>query len=302
MSKFTCLVLCAVAVSLSSVYAKVTDEEKAAIRAAIAPLIAECSEQHGVSEDDIKAAKESHNADNLNPCFMGCFFKKSGIFDAEGKLDLESGMTKLQKYVKDPAAISKFEEVGKQCASVNDQAVSDGDAGCERAKLLVACALEHKADTQGSNNNMSKFTCLVLCAVAVSLSSVYAKISDEEKAAIHEAVLPILTECSQAFGVSEADIKTAKEDRSTDNLNSCFIGCFFKKMGVLDAEGKYNVDQGLSNLSKYIKSDENRAALEEVAKECATVNDEAVSDGAAGCERAQHLVACALAHKAEIPL
>lgn len=38
----------------------------------------------------------------------------------------------------------------------------------------------------------------------------------------------------------------------------------------LDAEGKYNVDQGLSNLSKYIKSDENRAALEEVAKECAT--------------------------------
>ncbi|CAH0625400.1 unnamed protein product [Chrysodeixis includens] len=126
--------------------AKVTDEEKAAIRAAVAPLIAECSQQHGVSEDDIKAAKESHSADNLNPCFMGCFFKKAGIFDADGKLDIATGLTKLQKFVKDPETVSKFEQVGKECASVNDQAVSDGDAGCERAKLLVACALEHKTD------------------------------------------------------------------------------------------------------------------------------------------------------------
>lgn len=55
----------------------VTEEEKAAFREVMAPLIAECSEEHGVSDADIQAAKEAGSADAIEPCFLGCVMKKT---------------------------------------------------------------------------------------------------------------------------------------------------------------------------------------------------------------------------------
>ncbi|XP_022826721.1 general odorant-binding protein 28a-like [Spodoptera litura] len=147
MSKFTCIILCVVAASLTKVsHAAVTEEEKEAFREAMAPIIAECSEEHGVSEADIKAAKESASADNIKPCFLGCVMKKIEVLDAKGLYDAETGLGKLRKFVKDDDEFAKFEDIAKKCLKVNDESVSDGEAGCDRAKLVLGCFIEHKVE------------------------------------------------------------------------------------------------------------------------------------------------------------
>nr|ASA40067.1 odorant-binding protein 31 [Helicoverpa armigera] len=147
MSKFTCIVLCVVAASLTkNTHAAISEEEKEAFRAAMAPILAECSEEHGVSEKDIEAAKESGNADDIKPCFLGCLMKKTETLDAKGLFDAEKGLSQLKKFIKDDEDLAKFEKIGNICKSVNEKAVSDGEEGCERAKLLLACFLEHKAE------------------------------------------------------------------------------------------------------------------------------------------------------------
>ncbi|CAB3244391.1 unnamed protein product [Arctia plantaginis] len=145
MAKYTSLLFCIVAASLAAVTA-VTDEEKAVFREAMEPIIAACSAEHSVSEGDIKAAKELHYADNIKPCFIGCVMKKTEILDSNGLYDAEKGLSKLRKFVKSDEDFAKFESVAKKCLKVNDEPVSDGAAGCDRAKLIMACAVENKAE------------------------------------------------------------------------------------------------------------------------------------------------------------
>ncbi|XP_026730653.1 uncharacterized protein LOC113495856 [Trichoplusia ni] len=145
MSKFTCLFLCIVAASLTKVSA-ITDEEKAAIRALMQPIIAECSEEHDVSEGDIETAKETANADAIKPCFLGCILKKTNVIDDNGKYDVETSIEQMKKLIKSEEDIEKLEKIGKECSAVNDKEVSDGEEGCERAKLLIACYFEHKSE------------------------------------------------------------------------------------------------------------------------------------------------------------
>ncbi|KAJ8720181.1 hypothetical protein PYW07_012224 [Mythimna separata] len=144
MSKFTCLVLCVVAASVSRAYA--SEEDKAAFRAAIQPIVDECSKEHGVSSDDIESAKTAGSADNIKPCFLGCVLKKAEILNAKGEYDSDKALTKLKKFVPDETKYAKYAEIGKKCESVNEKAVSDGEAGCERGALLTACFLENRAD------------------------------------------------------------------------------------------------------------------------------------------------------------
>nr|XP_049700402.1 uncharacterized protein LOC126055405 [Helicoverpa armigera] len=144
MSKFTCLLLCVVAVSLSKVHA--TEEEKEAIREAVRPIMQACGKEHGVTLDDLKAAKAAHSADGIKPCFQSCVYKKAGIFNDNGEYDIVNAKTKLQKFVTNDEEYARIAAVGKTCASVNDKPVSDGAAGCDRAALLTACFLEHRAE------------------------------------------------------------------------------------------------------------------------------------------------------------
>ncbi|KAJ8720179.1 hypothetical protein PYW07_012222 [Mythimna separata] len=144
MSKFTCLVFFIVAASISKAYA--SEEEKAAFREAVKPIIEECSKEHGVSIDELKAAKAAASADGIDNCFLGCVFKKAEVINAKGEFDLDNALTKLKGFVSNEDHFAKFEDIGKKCASVNEKPVSDGDAGCERAAMLTACFLEHKGE------------------------------------------------------------------------------------------------------------------------------------------------------------
>lgn len=57
----------------------VTDEEKAAFLADISPLIAKCSQSHGVSAEAVKTATDTISADGINPCFIACVLKDMGV-------------------------------------------------------------------------------------------------------------------------------------------------------------------------------------------------------------------------------
>ncbi|XP_022827156.1 uncharacterized protein LOC111356886 isoform X1 [Spodoptera litura] len=147
MSKFTCLVLCVVAVSLSGVHA--TAEEKAAFIEAVKPYVQECSKEHGVTPEDIKSAKAAGNADGINSCFLSCVYKKAEVITEKGEYDVDKALEKLKKFVSNEDDYAKFANIGKKCASVNEKSVSDGEAGCERAALLTSCFLEHKSEKSG---------------------------------------------------------------------------------------------------------------------------------------------------------
>nr|XP_049700394.1 B1 protein isoform X1 [Helicoverpa armigera] len=146
MSKFTFFVLCVVAVSLTKVHA--SDEDKAKLHEALKPLVEECMKEHEVSLDDLKAAKEAKSADGVKPCFLACVYKKAEVLNDKGEFDADHALEKLKEFVSDEDVLAKVAEVGNTCKAVNDKAVSDGDAGCERAALLTACFLEHKAEVK----------------------------------------------------------------------------------------------------------------------------------------------------------
>nr|ALS03854.1 odorant-binding protein 6 [Ectropis obliqua] len=144
MAKLQCFVFLGVLAVFSVASAAISEEDKNAIKAEMLPVLAECGKEHGVTEKDVKEAKESNNVDAINPCFIACFMKKRKIIDDEGKYAPEVAKSEHAKYIHDAELVAKLDEISDNCASVNDQAVSDGAKGCERAKLLTACLTEHK--------------------------------------------------------------------------------------------------------------------------------------------------------------
>ncbi|XP_053608370.1 uncharacterized protein LOC128674083 [Plodia interpunctella] len=143
---------------------------------------------------------------------------------------------------------------------------------------------------------MSLRLVLSLAFVAVAFSKVLA-LSDEEKAAIHGSVLKFVQECSTEYNISEEKLKEAKEKKSTEGIEPCAIGCVFKKAKFINDQGLYEPERAKEIGAKYVNAEEDRKKYAEIADECASVNDESVSDGDKGCERAKLLLACMAKHK-----
>ncbi|XP_050550078.1 uncharacterized protein LOC118267986 [Spodoptera frugiperda] len=140
MAKFACLVLCVVAATLGSIH--VANGET--LRESLRPVIVACSKEHGVTDEEIQAAKEAGSPASIKPCFIACVFKKAGFLDDQGQIDIETGLKNLKQFVKDDEQYKKLEEVSKLCSFVKDKVVSDGAAGCEKGALLAGCFLDHK--------------------------------------------------------------------------------------------------------------------------------------------------------------
>uniref|UniRef100_A0A2A4K7T5 Odorant binding protein n=1 Tax=Heliothis virescens TaxID=7102 RepID=A0A2A4K7T5_HELVI len=144
MCKLTCLLLAAVAVIISNVNGD--EEGRAAFRQAMGPLVMECSNEFGVTGEDMKNAQQNANPEALNPCFIGCVFKKFGIMTSSGTYDADASLAKIRAVVQNDELYAKLKDIGEKCNSVNDASVSDGDAGCERAALLAKCFMDNKSE------------------------------------------------------------------------------------------------------------------------------------------------------------
>ncbi|KAJ8720178.1 hypothetical protein PYW07_012221 [Mythimna separata] len=141
MSKFTCLVLCVVAASLSSFYVRA---HTPTFRDSLQPLIEACSEEYpGVTSDMVNQAAKEGNPNIIHPCFNGCVFKKAGFINEKGEYDTNSALTNLRKLVTHEEQYRKLAEIARQCTSVKDT-VTDGEAGCERGARISACFLQQK--------------------------------------------------------------------------------------------------------------------------------------------------------------
>ncbi|CAH2258892.1 jg12575 [Pararge aegeria aegeria] len=141
---FVLVVFGLVAVSLRSAHGTLSDEERTKIHAALIPFVAECSKEYGVSEENIKEAKESGQLGKIDPCLMACVFQKIKLIDEKGLFDSNAAVELVQKYISSEDDQSKLVEIIEKCKSVNDEEVSDGEKGCERARLLFECSIPFK--------------------------------------------------------------------------------------------------------------------------------------------------------------
>ncbi|XP_013191566.1 uncharacterized protein LOC106135739 [Amyelois transitella] len=137
------LCLAVVAVALSGVVT-LTPEEESSIRGHLREFVNECSKEYGISEEQLKTAKENKNVDGIEPCAIGCVYKKAKFINDQGLYDVDKAKEISAKYVNSEDDRKKFAEIADDCSAVNDESVSDGDKGCERAKLLLSCMFKHK--------------------------------------------------------------------------------------------------------------------------------------------------------------
>ncbi|XP_075977374.1 uncharacterized protein LOC142977381 [Anticarsia gemmatalis] len=276
-----------------------SEEEEAAIIEALKPIVMDCIEECGLTEEDLK--KENHKDMDIN--FKKCFLKKIGLLNEKGEYDREAVKQQVILYTDNEDEANKLQGALDECFKGKEEELKDDkDAENKRVDIIYECLKNFKEVRSGTTCsfvNMSKFTCLVVCFVAAALNGVYA-VSEEEKSHFRESVMPLVLQCSQEHGVSLADIKAAKTSRNIDGVKPCFLGCVFKKAGVITEQGVFDVDTGLTKLRKYVNTDEDFDKFADVGKKCASVNDKPVSDGEAGCERAKMLMSCFLEHKAEV--
>ncbi|XP_049700401.2 uncharacterized protein LOC110378743 [Helicoverpa armigera] len=119
-------------------------EEELSIKEALHPFVVECAEEYGMTEEMFEEAKKKGSAEDIDPCFMSCFLKKTGFFDDAGKFDAEKSMSFAKEHITSESAIKFLEAGAGECVKINDEDVSDGDKGCDRAKLLFDCLTELK--------------------------------------------------------------------------------------------------------------------------------------------------------------
>ncbi|KAL0828876.1 hypothetical protein ABMA28_003782 [Loxostege sticticalis] len=143
MAKFTILCLGVLAAAISSARA-LTPEELTKIEGDMLVHVQDCAKKFDVDESDLKKAKEEENIDGVDPCLIGCVFKNIKLVNDKGLYDPDVAIESSKSYLSDDADKAKFAEIAKDCASVNDESVSDGEDGCERSKLLLVCFGKHK--------------------------------------------------------------------------------------------------------------------------------------------------------------
>nr|UDM59892.1 putative odorant binding protein 4 [Corcyra cephalonica] len=107
-------------------------------------IIMECLKENPVAPAEIEQMKSGKIPESEQPkCLLACAYRKSGMMDSAGKLSIDGVKQVSQRYfANNPEKLKKSEEFIEACKSVNDEAVSDGDKGCERAALIFKCTVE----------------------------------------------------------------------------------------------------------------------------------------------------------------
>nr|UJT42269.1 odorant-binding protein 4 [Tirathaba rufivena] len=147
MKSFLCLVVLSFA--LCNVQA-LSREELDKIQESMLTYVKECSKEYGVSDDELKAVKESGNVEGVEPCLVGCIFKKAGFVDGDGKFLGDKVKELSKKYLANEEDQEKFSSILDTCAAANDDEVPEGDPACVRSKLALECFTKHKGELKVS--------------------------------------------------------------------------------------------------------------------------------------------------------
>ncbi|CAH2041497.1 unnamed protein product, partial [Iphiclides podalirius] len=106
--------------------------------------VMECARYHPITAEDIAQLQKRVLPDKDSiKCLFACAYKKAGMMDDEGKMSVEGSQEIIQKYLADdPNTLKKANDFTNACKSVNDETVSDGTRGCDRAALMFHCSIE----------------------------------------------------------------------------------------------------------------------------------------------------------------
>ncbi|CAH2090298.1 unnamed protein product [Euphydryas editha] len=140
---------------------------------------------------------------------------------------------------------------------------------------------------------------IFVVGLAINIGNIRA-LSDDDKKNIHAGILPFIAECSKEYGVTEEQIKEAKEAGQIGSINPCLMGCIFKKVEVIDDKGLFNPDKAEEITKKFLPNEEEQKKALDIIKTCTSVNDQDVSDGAEGCDRAKLLFECFIPFKGQV--
>nr|AGC92789.1 odorant-binding protein 9 [Helicoverpa assulta] len=123
----------------------ISEEDKAAIITAIAPLAQNCGSECGLDNDDFEKYKE--DGSDMDPCFKACLMTQMGVLDKEGKYD-GKGLHKAMEeadYPGDKDDAQKFlDELDRCFDAKGDNSGSDEEAKMKRADVLFQCMQDMK--------------------------------------------------------------------------------------------------------------------------------------------------------------
>ncbi|CAK1543053.1 unnamed protein product [Leptosia nina] len=254
----------------SSIFVKCDDLEE--LKQKYAQMIMDCAQEYPIDPTDIEQLKTRQMPDKESvKCLFACAYKKSGVMSEDGLLSVEGTNKLAETYLaNDPERLKKAKDFTEACKFVNDEAVSDGNKGCERAALMFKCSTEKAAEA----------------------------LTDEEiKADFSKTVI----KCSKNYKANMQDLLSlATLTVPTDPEVKCILACAYREKGTMDAKGMYDVAGAYKFAEENLKGEEKRIKrAKEFADLCATVNYEKVGDGDKGCERAALMFKCSIKNAAK---
>ncbi|XP_072932147.1 uncharacterized protein [Epargyreus clarus] len=231
--------------------------------------IMDCAKEYPISGSEIELLKNKQVPESKNAkCLLACSYKKGGMMDDQGNLSVEGLNTISKKYLADdPEQVKRAEEFANACKSVNDESVSDGAQGCDRAALIFKCSVEKAPE-------------------------IAAKTDAEVKAEFTKVIMT----CVKDHPVDMADlIKLQNLKMPTKSESKCLLACSYRKIGTLSEKGTFDLEKMYKLAEESKEGDEKAIANgKKLADICLKVNDETVSDGEKGCERSALMFGCVI--------
>ncbi|XP_063625461.1 uncharacterized protein LOC134797144 [Cydia splendana] len=131
------LVLCS-----SHAFASMTDEE---VKVQFTKYVMKCQKDHPVEMTELMALQSMKTPTNKETkCLLACAYRAEGTMNDKGMYDLEHGYKIAEVTQKgDDKRTANAKKLADTCSKVNDESVSDGEKGCERAALLFKCVAEN---------------------------------------------------------------------------------------------------------------------------------------------------------------
>ncbi|CAG4961910.1 unnamed protein product [Colias eurytheme] len=254
-----------------SVLVQSNDDKLDELKQQYLQMIMDCSADTPLTETDIEQLKNKQMPDKESiKCLFACAYTKAGIMSEDGFLSVEGTNKLAQTYLEnDPERLKKAEQLTEACKFVNDENI-DGNIACERAALIFKCTVDRAEE---------------------------AMTDEEAKADFAKAIMA----CAKDASVDMSDIMSlASLIVPTDHKVKCVLACAYRKKGSLNAQGMYDIDGAYALAETMMKGDEVRIKKgKELADVCAAVNDEKVSDGEKGCDRAALMFKCGVKNAAK---
>ncbi|XP_068629730.1 general odorant-binding protein 19d-like [Battus philenor] len=105
----------------------------------------ECHKEHPVTKEEIDMLNKHQLPDSMDAkCLLACVYRRTTWMDEKGMFVAENAYKLSQeKHPDDTTKLENSKKLFDLCKEVNEETVSDGEKGCERAGKLTKCLTEN---------------------------------------------------------------------------------------------------------------------------------------------------------------